>query len=76
MNKQSKAQEPLVHRESPQGVPVEVPSLRDQIAMRAPAMPAWWANTYITESGQNIDAKALAAWAYEYADAMVAERAK
>jgi len=71
MNKQSKA----AAAEDAGGR--DLPSLRDQIAMRAPAMPAWWTNGYMARTGSNvIDAQALATWAYEYADAMVAERAK
>jgi hypothetical protein len=50
---------------------------RDRFAMHAPAMPAWWTNDYMARAGRNvIDAEAMAIWAYEYADAMVAERAK
>lgn len=55
------------------------PSLnaRDRFAMHAPAMPAWWTNDYMARAGRNvIDAEAMAIWAYEYADAMVAERSK
>lgn len=52
-------------------------TVRDQIAMRAPAVPAWWTNTYMARTGgHSIDAQALAVWAYEYADAAMAERAK
>lgn len=52
-------------------------SNRDRFAMHAPAMPAWWTNDYMARAGRNvIDAEAMAIWAYEYADAMVAERAK
>jgi hypothetical protein len=43
-----------------------------------PRCRRWWTNDYMTRgTGRNvIDAEAMAIWAYEYADAMVAERAK
>ena len=50
-------------------------TLRDEIAMRAPPMPAWWTNGYMARTGHNIiDAVALATWAYEYADAAMKAR--
>jgi len=52
-------------------------TIRDQIAMRAPTAPAWWTNAYMARTGSHsIDAPALAAWAYEFADAAMVERAK
>lgn len=49
--------------------------LRDQLAMHAPPMPAWWTNGYMARTGHNvIDAAALATWSYEFADAALKAR--
>lgn len=51
--------------------------LRALAAVHAPSMPAWWTNAYMARSGHNvIDAKAMAEWACEYADALMVELAK
>ncbi len=55
-------------------------TLRDYFAAKAPAPPPWWLKEYADCYGRaeklSVAAEHLAAWAYEYADAMMAERTK
>lgn len=55
---------------------LEMISLRDYFAAHAPPMDQQWWDDMRSDSGIVYREQALSDWAYTYADAMLAERAK